>query len=87
MAYKTVIAVIGSAKNSNVDSSKEYCNGYAILQVKSTSTLLMFATMMSSWVACGIAQQIDAIQIKTISLITRVNLLIVCDKNGWQIAT
>lgn len=84
--YKAVISDIGVKKNKTVASSNE-CS----MRTRSSTTvhheLPFSAWTIPVWIACGTAKPIDKIQIKKIYFTARDSFDIVCDKNGWHIAT
>lgn len=84
--YRTVISDIGAKKNKTVANSKECWS-----HTRSSTTVhhrfpFGFPTMPVCR-ACGTAKLIDSIQIKKMYLMARDNFDIVCDRNGWHIAT
>lgn len=84
--YSTEIRDIGAKKNKTVASSNEWSirtrSGTIVHHVFPFSFM-----MIPVCIACGTAKLIDKIQIKKMNFTARDNFDIVCDKNGWQIAT
>lgn len=86
--YSTEINVIGAKKKRIVATTNESSmrTRSGTIEHQEDSWLLGSVTI-PVWMASGVAKKIDNIQMRKMNLMARDSFDIVCERNGWQIAT